>query len=26
MGLTFGLFHIVYAALTWPRRRPGADN
>ena len=20
MGVTFGLFHVVYAALTWPRR------
>ncbi len=26
MGSTFGLFHIVYAALTWPRGGAGADS
>ena len=23
MGLTFGLYHLVYAVCTWPRRRAG---
>jgi hypothetical protein len=24
MGLTFGLFHLIYAACTWPRKPAGA--
>jgi len=24
MGVTFGLFHLIYAACTWPRRARGA--
>ena len=26
MASTFGLFHLVYAALTWPRGTPGAKS
>lgn len=26
MGATFGVFHLVYAALTWPRRSAGAES
>lgn len=26
MGVTFGLFHLVYAALTWPRRGDAAAS
>ena len=25
LGATFGLFHLIYAACTWPRRARGAD-
>lgn len=26
MGLTFGLFHLVYAACTWPRKAQDAES
>lgn len=26
MGLTFGLYHLIYAAATWPRKRPGQSS
>ena len=26
MGLTFGLFHLIYAACTWPRRGRASDT
>lgn len=26
MGLTFGIYHLVYAACTWRRRRPDRDE
>jgi len=25
MGVTFGLYHLVYAVCTWPRRRAGEE-
>ena len=26
MGATFGLFHLIYAACTWPRQASGSDT
>jgi hypothetical protein len=26
MGLTFGFYHLLYAALTWPRRQRAVDS
>jgi len=26
MGLTFGLFHLIYAACTWPRKASASDT